>query len=744
LSELVAHAAARDHAYRAPNLLSFFVIDAPPGVDPVSLAKAIRGWSNIERAYVDPLDQSPAPANNPFYPSQTYLRPPATAPPPAAPGGIDAEYAWTQPGGTGAGQKVVDMERGARLNHEDLVARNIPLLHGINLQESWSHGASVLGVLAAVDNTVGVIGIAHGLAEAAYTCHVTAIHPDGSLEIDRVGAVMAAIDHFTSPGEDPVGRVLLLEIQLSSYLNPNDTDPLTDANGVLWDLMPMETAPADFEVIRLATALGIVVVEAAGNGTNDLDAFREAASGDFVLSRTQPGGRDSGAIMVAGSTSNYPYRRDPLGTNFGSRIDCFAWGENVCTCAYSLYFDPVTFTFSFRDDYPSTFGGTSAASAIVAGAALLVQGIAQASAILGRRLSPGELRARLSDPAPGINTRSQTHGVDLIGVMPNLRGIVGALGLAPDLYVRDYVGDTGAVPTAGAVSASPDIIVRPAPVANPGTTFGPGTENDLMLGATVTSGQDNFVYVRVWNRSAVAATNVTATVFYASAATLLLPSDWQPVGSVVIPNVPGGDVMTVSTAITWPAANVPGPGHYCFIALVGNAQDPAPNPASFQDLDVYVAFIRNNNSVGWRNFNVVAALVALEGGPGDEGVGGFDFFAPGAGDVDRYFALGVGSRLPPGSHVWLEAPLALFDARLTVERDTRDPRVGRVAIEPNGRTALPATRFLARSRARCRLWVQLSREHSGGDHDYDPEVHVSQLYEGFEVGRVTWRIVSGR
>ncbi|MEZ0240245.1 MAG: hypothetical protein ACAH65_05555 [Chloroflexota bacterium] len=718
---LVARATARDPHYRAPNLQSFFVINHRAGVDPAALAVALREWPQVEMAYVDPLDRPPAPANNPFYPSQGYLKPPATVA--GAQGGIDAEFAWGLPGGTGTGQKIVDLERGARLTHEDLVARNIQMIHGINEQFYQSHGASVLGILAAVDNNIGVIGIAYGLQEAAYSCQVVQMLPDGPV-IDRINAVMAAIQHFTQPGQDPVGRVLLLEVQLSSEMNPNDTGPLTDAHGVLWDMMPMETAPADFAVISLATALGIVVVEPTGNGNNDLDAF-EATIGNFVLSRTKPGGRDSGAIMVAGGTSTYPYRRHPQGTGFGSRVDCFAWAGNVCTSAYTLHFTINPPAIFYLEDYPSDFGGTSSASAIVAGAVLLVQGIAQASA-LGHRLTPGEVRARLSDPNPSINTHSENHGVDLIGVMPNLKGI-----LTPDVYLRDYVGDTGGAPSAGVISLSPDIIVRPAMDANPSVTFGPGTENDLTLGSTVTPGQDNFVYVRVWNRSIVAATNVTAIVFYATCATLLTPDYWQPVGSVLIPAVAGSNVMTVSAAITWPMANVPGAGHYCFIAIVGNVQDPLPNVASFMNFNNYVAFVRNNNNVTWKNFNVVTP-VPVGGTVRQE----LEFRAAGAPDSDRYFQLAVGSELPPGSRLWLEAPIALLGAGVAFEITT-DPRVGRVEIPPNARKALPATRFPAGSRARCRLLVELPLRH--GVH----EVFVRQVYEGFEVGRVTWRIVPG-
>ena len=619
LGELVAQASDRDRHYRAPNLLTFFTIVCPPERDAGALAAALREWPQVETAYVDPLDKPPAPpGTNTYYAKQTYLQPPATSLF-SAPGAIDAEFAWLQPGGTGQGQKIVDLERGAKLTHEDLPA-GIPTLHGVMDFGYMPHGTSVIGILAAVDNGKGVIGIAHGVDEVTYSCQVLADH-----SVDRIGAVMAAIQHFTQPGEEAFGRVLLLEVELNSDVNPADLGQLTDVNGVVWKSMPMETAQADFDVIRLATALGIVVVEPTGNGLNDLDAFQQAGTGDFVLSRAKPGARDSGAIMVGGSTPSFPYQRsvwnaDPTagpiqGTSFGSRVDCFAWADGVCTCACTIGVLSVPPFLTWLDDpnYPSTFNGTSAASAIVAGAVLLVQGVA--AKVLGRRLSPDEMRDRVSDPDPTVNTLSQNPGVDLIGVMPNLRGILTRLGVAPDVYMRDYVGDTGVVPSTGVISLSPDIIVRPAPEANPGVAFGPGTENDLTLGSTVSSGRDNFVYVRVWNRGDVTATAVTATVFYASAATLLTPINWQLIGSVVIPSVAGGNVMTVSAAITWPAASVPLIGHYCFIAFVGSAQDPAPNPASFNSFDYYYAFIRSNNNVTWKNFDVVPVAPPVAGAP---------------------------------------------------------------------------------------------------------------------------------
>ena len=286
IGQLVSRATDRDRHYRAPNLLSFFVIDAPVGVDPKALAAALREWPQIEEAYIDPLDSSPGPSGlNPSAAGQRYLKPPATPANPTQVGAIDAEFAWLQPGGTGLNQKIVDLERGAKLDQEDIVGRNIaPQLHGINNPDPKDrrHGAQVLCVVAAMDNAVGVVGIAYGVQEVKYTCQVI----DSAGTVNRPNAVMAAIDHFTQPGEDPVGRVLLLEVQLGST---NDGVSLQDVNGNVWEAMPMETTLADYEAIRLATGLGIVVIEAAGNGDHNLDQFKQQSSGQFVLAR--PGGR---------------------------------------------------------------------------------------------------------------------------------------------------------------------------------------------------------------------------------------------------------------------------------------------------------------------------------------------------------------------------------------------------------------------------------------------------------------------
>ena len=139
---------------------------------------------------------------------------------------------------------------------------------------------------------------------------------------------------------------------------------------------------------------------------------------------------------------------------------------------------------------------------IVSGAAVVTQGLAEAG--LGYRFSPRELRNILTSNG----TASANPTIDKIGVMPDLRAIITGnhLDLAPDLYLRDYVGDAGN-PTNGIVSQSPDIIVKQAAVANPQATYGAGggTENNDALSDDVDTGHDNFVYVRLLDRGGAAA-----------------------------------------------------------------------------------------------------------------------------------------------------------------------------------------------------------------------------------------------
>jgi hypothetical protein len=497
--------------------------------------------------------------------------------------------------------------------------------------------------------------------------------------------------------------------------------------------LPVEVEQAEFDVIRLATAVGVIVVEAAGNGGRNLDTWADAA-GAQPLNRASAAFRDSGAIMVGAATSAYPHARR-VGSNFGSRIDCYGWGENVDTTGDGWMGTATT-------DYTSSFHGTSSAVAIVAGAAVCVQGAAAAS---GFRYSPLQMRSVLANPVsgtPSAHPISTPYGppADLIGVMPNLRKILqDDLGVAPDVYMRDHVGDDGA-PHTGSIASSPDIILRPNAEMNPQGSFGQGSgaENSDTLGAQVEVGHDNFVYVRVLNRGGSAAANVSATVYWAPVATLVTPNLWTQIGSVLIPSVPAGNQLTVSNAIVWSSAAIPGAGHYCLVGLVGTAADPAPLLADLNDWTTFERFIRENNNVTWRNINVVSNVPPPSSARSD--AIRLAFMAVGAPRTAVVMQLSVVGRLPEGARLTLLAPDHLLDSlrvpRGRVPRRRKSERHSLIPLNPHGRSDLGHALFPADVRYQLELLAAIPEQYRV--HTY--EVSVRQSYQGAEVGRVTWLI----
>lgn len=706
IEAMVDEAVARDDTYRPPNLLTYFVVTCPPQVDAEQLAASVRQWKTVQDAYVE-AGPTPPPvvnaADDPRSVNQRYLDP--------APAGIDAEYAWTKPGGDGTGVGFIDLEQGWTLNHEDLAAAGITVISGTSTAY-FGHGTAVLGEVVAVDNTLGCVGI----APQATTRVVSQYQPTGYNTSQAILSALAAMSF---------GDVLLLEAQTTFHGTTS-----------FW---PVEVETAVYDTIRLGSALGIVIVEAGGNGSHDLDTF--TLGGLQVLNRAAGGAafRDSGAIMVAAASASTPHT--PLAfTNLGSRIDCYAWGEGIDTTGDGWTGNSTTV-------YMSGFGGTSGASPIIAGAAILLQSIAVATQ--GFRFSPRQLRALLADA--GTGTLSVAPATDRIGVMPNLKSTIdNVLGLRPDVYLRDVVGDVGE-PHVGAISSSPDVILRPTAVANPQASFGAGsgTENDSDLGFEAEAGQDNYLYVRALNQGGQPAANVTATVHWSPVSTLVTPNLWTLVGSVNIPNVPVGEILTVSDAITWPAADIPGPGHYCFVGLVSHPLDPAPTPVDFLNWSNFETFIRNNNNVTWRNFNVVNNVPPAGAEP--PGYVPLEFLVAGAPDAARQFALEVVARLPEGAELFLEVPTFLIKRQEIYQRQpVADDRLLRedngscdvaiVSVSAHGRNRFDDLQLAANATFRCRLLAAIPEDLRKESF----EVYARQLYEDREVGRVTWRLAPPR
>jgi hypothetical protein len=243
--------------------------------------------------------------------------------------------------------------------------------------------------------------------------------------------------------------------------------------------------------------------------------------------------------------------------------------------------------------------------------------------------------------------------------------------------------------------------------------------------------------VRVKNRGGADATNVNATVFWSQVATLVTPDLWNLVGSITIPNVPMGNTLAVSGGITWPSASIPATGHYCFVCLVGNGRDPAPAAADFNDWNNFNSFIRNNNNVTWRNFNVENSVPSAEASP--PGFNVLPFLLTGAHDKARVFDLDIVSKLPRGSKFILEAPLYLaqkiFDNEFNWEHDKKEQRV-RIPLKHGGLEKIRNVELPAKLRAKCKLLVQIPKNYRNQFY----QVSIRQYYRQLEVGRISWNL----
>ncbi len=313
----------------------------------------------------------------PYEERQGYLRP--------APGGIDAPSAWAKPGGRGEAVWFADIEGAWNTKHEDLPGDRVRAIGAPMPGRDWEmHGTAVLGEVLSRENDLGMVGIAPNVARVITS------------SITNVSAA-AAID--LAQAQLRPGDVLLIELH---------------SIGPRRRYLPMEFWDDVFDVIQVASARGVVVVEAAGNGAEDLD--HEAYGG-----KLERRNRDSGAIMVgAGAPALEGWKdRSRLDfSNYGSRVDVQGWGRMVATLDYGDLqgCDVVT------RKYTNTFAGTSSASPIVAGAALLVESIVKTEK--GCPLPPRELRALLVETGSPQTDGPHGPAKQSIGPRPDLAGAI--------------------------------------------------------------------------------------------------------------------------------------------------------------------------------------------------------------------------------------------------------------------------------------------------------------------------------
>ncbi len=317
-----------------------------------------------------------------FEPNQLYRDP--------APGGIDADYAATVAGGTGAGVTVTDVEYSWNTSHEDLTDTvGTEILNGNPVDPfDPEHGTGVLGIVAADANDFGVTGLV----------------PDAGIQLvnvftDQGQALTNAID--LAAANSDAGDVIVVEQQLCPVGIVGGTCPPG------W--LPVEWFPSFYDAIVAAVGRDVHVVEPAANGARDVDPHLQFP--------------DSGAILVGAGNGPRCTQHGPEPTrgrldfsNYGERIDLQAHGGCIWTTGRvggGTSPDPDT-------SYTGAFDGTSGAAAIVAGA---VASLSSVSIDNADPLLPAELRALLRATGTPQNLIADPRP---IGPLPNLRAAIDA------------------------------------------------------------------------------------------------------------------------------------------------------------------------------------------------------------------------------------------------------------------------------------------------------------------------------
>ncbi|WP_299386284.1 S8/S53 family peptidase [uncultured Lacinutrix sp.] len=295
--------------------------------------------------------------------------------------GHNIRYAWNN-GVNGAGINIRAIEYGVNLNHEELDHTNTSLPPNTTINASiintsyTEHGTSVAGIIIANKGTYGISGLAHGANEYI-------LYPEWTEEYDynRVLATSNAVANSTA------GDLIIYEMQTYGQ---NDNFVLAEYEQAIWDLT------------KAATDAGIVIVAAAGNGSEDLD--------DPFYNNYHARG-DSGAIIVGAGIGNTNHAPSSIST-YGSRVNIQSWGTGASTIGYYQWVS-TNYGDDFNQSYITNFNGTSSATAIIGGFTAVLQSYALAQT--GNYSTSQELRTLM------VNTGIPQGSGNNIGPFPNMQ-----------------------------------------------------------------------------------------------------------------------------------------------------------------------------------------------------------------------------------------------------------------------------------------------------------------------------------
>jgi len=385
VSALIARAEERSGRAQ-PDYGSLYEVVAAPGAMQ-GQASALAGHEAVEVAWAAPgavPPPKPTPKPSPGgdrngTPEESYLKLQRYH---LADHGVGSRDAWKL-GFSGKGVRISDVEYGVNVRHEELPTPKIAREKGVVAVNPFSdhhdHGTAVMGIAIAQPDRAGIRGIAYGAEGGIFPINT---EQHGLRVADAI---------LTACERSDVGDIVMLEMQTVAV------------DGYA----PMEVDADVWMATRTCVDAGIVVVAAAGNGSQNLD-------GDGFDFWRQRG--DSGAIIVGAGQGARGSRSAEDFSNHGRRVDVHGWGSEVFTLGYG---DHEMTDGDPNRSYTAVFGGTSSATPMVAGVAAVVQEAAKSK--LGRALSPAEMRTLLA------RTGRPHQGSKAIGPLPDTPAAIAGL-----------------------------------------------------------------------------------------------------------------------------------------------------------------------------------------------------------------------------------------------------------------------------------------------------------------------------
>lgn len=473
---------------------------------------------------------------------------------------INAECAWNITNGDSNIIVAVSCN-GVDLDHVDLEEN---ILQGYDLLDSGTfggyvgnayHGTACAGIIAAVDNTVGIKGVAN-------KCKI--------LPIRFFGTQFAYDDRLVKS----ISIGMDADVINCSWSGGEESEPITN-------------------IINLATTegrggKGCVLVFASGNlGYSHVLYPADLSNVIAVGAISQCGERKS---LISCDGEQWLGR----GSNYGSALDVVAPGVKIMTTTI--------------DDNFALFSGTTVACAHVSGVAALILSV-------NPNLTSVQVKNIIEQTAQKIGNYSYNNDSDYpngtwneemgYGLVDACAAVRAALGV--DLYTRDSVTDNGTEPNTIAIENiknSPDIWLRQS--ADNGLEHQNGY-----------NGGTNHVYIRINNRGKGSFGTDTIELYTRKAGlgAFFWNSGWTKVGTTCIPNIQAGGSATVRISGTFPNYNrfpltwdSPDMDYALLTRIISRI-----DTMTFTEGTSVLDNVHNNNNISYKNVTTSSAMIIDDG-----------------------------------------------------------------------------------------------------------------------------------